>query len=523
MMKRKLITMVLIALTIATVGQVSAQIPEVTLSETTINPNDTVYIDGSGFDPNNTVRIDLYLPTGTILEGVAYNETDMNGTFEASFKAPDTPTGSGYIKIVSGNMTISKYVYFVGSTQYKLDVSIPDKIYSDNYANITLKAPFISGNHIVNVTLTQPDSSILSLFYVLHDGYSNMQMFLKWEGTYHLYLSIGGTPYNYTTDFTVVKKPTSEGQNNTTNPNPPAKNQTTENIKWMISNSLNNYIVSITIGNETVLSGNIYLYTPDGKSQSLAIEHGVAKFTADRTGIYNIQFIKDKTLYSKSISFNPSVSLKTNVDETGIMSITFTVDNEPISVSATIYEGTLKKSTIELINGVGTYTLPESGTFTIKANIFNKTAVNTVTYQESPVINQAYAYFDNGQVFIVGSVTGKYSGKPIADKAVSVEVSGIGTIYAHTDERGKFMNSIAIPSDNQGQTVYVTASVGNYQKTLSVKTEKDFWGAYGVWIVLLILVLIGIAWKKGYLGFLKKLPQGRTKKAVAGRRFQMGR
>jgi|GEM_PF-4874014 len=522
MIKTKVMATIFIALILASLGQgiVKAQIPEVELSETTISPNDTVYVYGSGFDPNTTVRIDIYLPSGTTLEGVAYNETDENGTFNASFIAPDSPAGSGYVKVVSGNLTISKYVFFEGSVEYRIDVEIPDEIYANEYTNITVEAPFMNGNKIVDITLIQPDSSILTLYYVLHEGYANMPIKFKWEGTYHLFLQIEDTPYNYTDDLYVHRSTDNgddDGDDDNDIPTPP-----TETVKWMISNSLNNYRVSIMIGNETMMSGEIYLYTPIGDSQTLQIEHGVATFIADSIGTYSIQFIKDKKLYERSVIFNPNLDLKTDVDETGLITILFTADGQPLSANAKIYENGIKKASVSLENGVGTYSLPESGSYTIKVFMYNKSAISTISYQEEPVIDNIYLDYSDGTLWIMGTVLGKYSDNPIEDRTVSLEITGIGTVYAHTDGMGKFMESVPIPVEKQGQTIYVSATIGDYQKTLSIKTDKDFIHAYGLWILLLALIITGIAWKKGYLDFLKKPPQGRTKKAVTGRRFKLG-
>lgn len=519
-MKKSLIIVVFTTLMIATLGQVTAQTPAVTLSEITINPDDTVYVYGTDFDTNTTVRIDLYLPTGIIIEGVAYTTTDQNGSFNTSFKAPDTPEGSGYVKAISGNLTVSKYVYFKGSVLYNLEVTIPDNVYVNEYTNITVNAPFLTGNHIIDITLTQPDSSILNLYYVLHDGYSNIPIKFAWEGTYHLFLSVEDTPYNYTADITVQKNTQAGNTNQQSQQN--TENTTTESVKFSVSNNLNIYRISVTSGNETVLSGEIYLYRPDGKSETLKIEHGIATFIADKTGSYEVQFIKDKRLYTKTISFNPTVKLKTDVGSTGIMSMDFTVDGSETTANAVIYRGESKLTTVLLVNGIGTYTLPKSGSYTIKASIYNKTAISTIDYQEEPTIENIYATVDHDTLWITGTVIGRYSGSPIEDKTISIQVSGIGTIYARTDNSGKFMETTTIPSDRLGQTIYISASVGNYQKTLSVKTEKDFWGAYGIYIFLIAILLLGIAYKKGYFDWIKKPPAGRTKKAISGKRFKVG-
>jgi hypothetical protein len=188
--KYAIITLILALATIGTANMAYAQIPTVSLSETEMSPNDVVYVYGQEFAPNSTVRIDLYLPSGQTIEGVSYNITDANGSFTSSFVVPDSPSGYGYVKVVSDNITVSVYVHFIGSEHYEMSVLFPDKVYINEKTNITVEAPFVSGNHILDVTYYRPDGSILKEFKVLNEGYCTFTTVFYQQGTYQIDLSI---------------------------------------------------------------------------------------------------------------------------------------------------------------------------------------------------------------------------------------------------------------------------------------------------------------------------------------------
>ena len=519
-MNRKIVVITLVfAMMMAGLVTVSAQVPQVSLSDTTLSPSEKITVYGQDFNPNTTVRIDLYLPSGVTIEGVAYNITDMNGTFTTSFITPDSPAGYGYVKVISENITVSKSVYFIGSGNYQISVNFPDKVYLNETTEITVEAPFLKDkNYVTDITITRPDSSELTLYYVLHNGYCTFSTVFKDKGTYKFFIQIENTPYNTTSEITV----TEERETTPPEPTPPQTQNTTE-FSWHISNNINIFWVSVSVDNTTVMNGNLYLYRPDGKRETLKIENGMASFTADKVGVYEVQYIYGKRIVRKQIGFNPKLSLTTDVSDEGMVSIHFRVDNQPYTVKATIYRKMTKIKDITCQDGEGTYNLPESDSYMVKVKLFNMTATSSFTYREDPTFSDVYVDADKDTLWIGGTLVGKYTGKPIKDRSVRIEINGMRGMEVTTDSDGKFLTSINIPEDELGRTIYVSLSSGDSTVTKSVKTEKDFWSAYWIYIVVIVILIIGIVYKMGYLDFLKKSELGETQKAFITKFYRGGK
>ena len=494
-------------------------VPEVSLSTTEIAPNQNISVDGTGFPSNQTVRIDLYLPSNIEVKGVSYAITDMNGTFNTTFIAPDSQEGYGYVEAISENISISKYVHFKGNVKDDLQIVLPDKIYAQNNTAITVKAPFLKDkNYILDVSISRPDSSQMTLYYVLHDGYCTFTREFQYIGEYSMYFSVEGTSYNNTTAFNVVSvKPE--------NPNYPTQNTTnTIPTQWSVSANLNTFWISLNIYNTTVMSGNFYLYTPTGERKTIEIKNGVAGFTASTIGNYEVQYIYEKKIYKTQISFSPKLSLSTQVADDGLLTVKFSLNGKPYSVNATIYENAKKIDTIQCPDGVGTYNLPSSDSYSVKVSVFGNIATSNFNYEEQSKLTNLYTQADGNTLWIAGIVVGQYSGKELADRTVKIDITGIGTIYAKSDEYGKFTKSVTIPDNQLGNTIYIDVSSGNYQQTLSAKTEQNFWGEYGIYIVVIILLILAITYKLGYFDkYLKKGGGGATRRAFQGRQFHVGK
>lgn len=500
-MRTYVVVVVLVAL--AMPGLAGVHSPSITiLPDKNFAPNEKETVKGNEFPANGTAKIDLIMPSGSTMEGVAYAQIDGNGTFTATFTAPNT-NGDGYVRASSGTVVVSELVHFTGSGAGDLTISVPASIYTNDTTIITIASTTLTEqNYIIDLTVTNPSNSETTKYFVLHNGLVYADWVFTEVGTHKINALVEGVN---TTAKTTVNVRAGNGGGGT--------GGTGGNITWITTKSGKNLIIMLDTGTSFIETGSITVISPSGNVSKIAITDGVATLPLTEAGAYILRYTSTSgQTTSKTYTYSPSVSISASVSTTtGKISITIYVDNSYASGNVRItnsVSGT--EDYASLTNGRATYTPSESGVYRIIYSYAGKEYSRTVTWSDTPTIDQFDAWISGDKVVLSGMISGKYSGEAMSGVRVTLTTPS-GKIQTTTDSSGEFEETF--DASRQGRyfsrtTLTFKATVGTESKKTSVDIEKDFWADWW-WGVLLLLVL-GFAyiyktgllykWTKGAMG-----------------------
>lgn len=477
-------------------------------------------VNGNGFSPNATVRVDLVFPSGSTIEGVATGSANANGTFSIDFLIPDVD-GQGYVKVVSGVNILSTIVTFVGTASYELSVDVPENIYVDEATQLLVEESSLnSGHYIVVLKSTSPSTGINTTYWVLHEGVCSVPVTFEEEGEYRLNISIEGTKFVWTDYVDVIEKNTTD-----------TPNGSSTNITFNVVRSEDKYTVNILKeGFGYVTSGTIRVVNPDGSMIDITISGGSAQFTADEKGSYQLQYTSDGYLFLKTVEYSPSSTLTASgFSSDGQTTLTFTLDGKTPSNPVTVQvAGDGVANQITLVNGQGTFSTTSVGTYTFTASYKGVSATAGATYSDTYTVEDFYiAQSDDTDIlYIRGKVVGENSGSGKANARVDITVSEIGyTGTTKTSDSGQFTLNIPLDSGDKGglfggALVTVEYEYGDAQDSASIVLKKNWIGEY--WLIWgLVGFVIGLYLKeKGYIyEWFKILPPKGARKNDDGGTF----
>lgn len=467
------------------------------------------YVNGTGFVNNTTVSVDLIIPSGVIVNGVANTMTDQNGDFSTTFTVPDY-NGQGYVKVMCGADVISTLVDFRGTLSYDLQVDYPDKVYTNQSTRFKLLQPALNDkNWVVICKVTNPDMEITESYSVLHEGVSIVYLTFDMTGEHVVKFDIDGAKSNWTRTININQGGASQDGGNDSD---------VANITWTVTNIDNSYTVSVFAeGVGYIGSGVIRVIKPDSTIVDVPIVSSTASITADNKGTYQMQFTYNNNLFTKEFTYSPTITISsTSFSNAGITTITATINGEipsdTLTVSVTSDAG---QSSLTLLDGVGTYTANEVGTYTFTLTYRGATATTTSTYSETYSVRdfRVLQSDDMDYLSITGKVIGDNSNAGKSNARVIITIDEIGySAEAKTTSSGSFSIYVPLSSSDKGgilggATVTVGYEYGESQDSQSITLHnnwiKDLWL---LWIVIVFLIAL-YAKEKGIIyKYLHVLP-----------------
>ncbi len=478
------------------------------LPDKILNPNEEVLVVGKNWTPNSTVRIDLILPSGTAIEGVTSAITDENGTFQATFTAPNQ-YGEGYIRAVQGDLVVSEQVFFNGGMQgYELDISwSPQPVYTNETIEFTVEADFLaSKNYVLDVIVFHVNKE--EIYYeVLHNGYAVVYLEFNEAGKYYITFKVEETVYNKTVEVDVFWNPNTGGGG--------GGGEEKANATWSVSVDKGVAKVMVMVNNELV-NGVLTVISPSGSMAVYQVVGGIATFKLDEAGTYIFQF-KDNatgTVFTYQYEYEPKVDFSVSDFVDGEAEIELKVDGEYYADMVTVEVETPsgKIDTVTLTDGKGSYEAEEEGSYTFTVELFGKQYSAIQTFTDTPKIENLVVYqsSDLDYLIVMGTVVGEVSGKPLYGRTVKVSSYDLSMAYgrtATTDEDGSFVIRIPLTAEDRGKTVSITVQVGSAKETATAMLNSKIEDSIG-WIVLAVIfvfiALIVLLAKFGYI----KMPRG---------------
>lgn len=466
--------------------------------DTTLQPQETVYVNGTGFPVNSTARIDIVFPSGTTVEGIASNMTDANGTLNITFSSPDQ-MGDGYVKVVVGTTIVSTPVVFEGTGSFQLDVDYPVEIVADEPATFSVEESDLEDkNYIIEIEVTEPSNSVFWLYHVLHDGKSSFPITFTESGTHSVEMSIENTDYFWEGAIEVEESSSGGGNGGDTN----------LTITWNIVKTGNRYAINLfQEGTGFIQSGSIRVVNPDGTMVDLALVTGTATLEAEEKGNYQLQYQDGGQLYLETISYNPVVSLQaTSFTADGQTSITLLIDGQAPQESISLQVTSDSTSNqITLSNGVGTFTTTETGTYTFSLSHEGLTASTSVTYSETYQIEDFTVRQSENKdyIYVTGKVVGVRSGNGKSDARVQISCAEVNFEQSvKSRSTGSFSCTIPLSSGDKGgffggKLVTVEYEYGGDMDDQTISLSRDMWGDYWLWWVILVIFVLIVAKEKG--------------------------
>lgn len=509
------ISAMLIMVVCAGLTNVSANAPSVVISPDTIfGKGETQTVSGYDFTPNSTCRIDLLLPDASVVQGVVTANVNVNGSFQVTFVSPDK-NGDGYLKAVDGDDVVSVLVHFEGTpyADEELLVSLaPNSLLAGQTSVITVTASFLEdANYVIDFAVTTPLNQDYTEFYVLHKGKLQFSYEFELEGYYFFNISVESTPYYYTQLLEVKENPNGDGGNPTT--------PQTGNISWEISHVGTDYTVQLwREGYGYITNGSIIVKYPDGSSSTSFVKNGVYEIKATAMGTYTLKYISQGKQYSTTFDYRITVSFTgTSFNSVSKTTLKLLVDGEyptdSIDVNVSMQEEDYVIDTVTLDDGIGTYTATDVGDYVFEVNYMGITKTITKTYSDTYEVSEVNAVIQGNQIYVSGLVLGTKTQSAGDNVMVQVSVPSQGNYKqtVSTISDGSFEAIIDIVDKGSvftGMDVTIKASIvsgmGSYTsissyKSVTIKVSHDILGEYGAWILLLIVILIAVAYKTGFL------------------------
>lgn len=494
--------------TVLCVRDVSASPIVVIEPDTMITTNETVYCNGTGFQSNTSVRIDLVYPSGTVVEGVVSTTSDAIGSFSSIFNTPDLE-GVGYIKAIVGNDTVSTIVTFVSTTSLTPDVSYSYDIYANQTAYFYINQQTLKNkNYIIDVSVINPDNQVINSFSVLHSGVCTVPLLFSTPGNHFINFSIEGTRYAWFHNVTVM---TGTSQDN-------GGNVDTTNITWTEIQNKNSFTITLfKTDYGYVQSGSILVIDPDGVVTNTSILSGIATYVADKKGTYRLQFNDNGALYIDTFDYSPSALLSvTPFTSDGLTTITLKIDgtapDEEVEIDVTSASGT---NVVTLYDGTGTFTATTVGTYTFKLDYKGITSQITSSYSENYIVEEfsVSASEDGSFISVSGKVVGDKTGNGVPDARVGITCSELGfSTTVKTTASGVFRATITVPSGTGGRPISVSYEYNDDGETSMVMLKSDWIGGlWWLWVGILLIVLLFL-WRSGTIYKYTKIfpPKGKA-------------
>lgn len=465
-------------------------------------PNEQETVKGTGFTGNATAQIDLILPSGTTLEGVAYASVSPTGAFTAMFNAPNN-NGDGYVRATDGVFIVTKLVHYTGVGSGDLSISVPSSVYANLNTTITITSTTLTKkNYIVDLTVSDPQNTETTKYFVLHSGV----VYATWK-----FLVVGNHIVRAMvedvniTDTDVVNVLKGSGGGGVGGGGGGGGGGGTQNITWIVQKSGSSVLIMLDDGVDYVQSGSITVISPSMNQTRIALSDGIATFTLTESGTYQFRFTgTDGYTTSKTYTYNPSVSLTASVSSTtGRITITVSVDGSAGSGSVEITkvaDGTSDTATLSA--GQTTYIPDETGSYAVYYTYLGKKYSKQVTWSDQPTMDTFYASLNQGQVTLSGVVIGKYTQKPMEGTTVTLLSSAMQKITTATDENGEFSEVVDVSGMGayfSKTTLQFTAQAGSTKKTASVSIEKNFFADYWVVLAFIGLIIIFVFYRYGFL------------------------
>lgn len=469
------------------------------MPDTILTTNETVYCNGTGFETNSSVRIDLVYPSGTIVEGVASSTSDANGSFTTSFTCPNLE-GYGYVKARCGNDTISTIVTFISTVTISLDVSYDDDIYANSTTNFYINEQSLNDkNYIIDAIVINPGNIETKSYHVLHSGVCTIPLVFSMPGNHFLNFSVENARYLWSHNVT-VQNGTSQGSGGT---------GTSTNITWTKIQNKNTFTITVfKTDYGYIQSGSIVVIDPDGRMYNVSIMSGVATFDAELKGTHRMQFNDGSALFIDTFDYLPTASLSlTPFTDDGLTTISLKIDgevpDEDIEISVISATGS---NTVTVSDGMATFTATSVGVYTFKLDYKGITSQITASYTETYSVEDfsVIASEDGSAISVSGKVVGDKTGNGLSDARVSITCSELGySTTIKTTSTGIFRATIVVPSGAggglSGKPVVVSYEYGDDGQSSTVILKSDWVG--GLWW-LWLLIAFGIfmfLWKSGTL------------------------
>lgn len=460
-------------------------------------PNEQETVKGSEFTVNATAQIDLIMPSGATMVGVAYASTSATGAFTALFTAPNA-NGDGYVRASSGAVIVSKLVHFTGVGTGDLSISLPSTVYSGINATITITSTtLIKQNYIVDVTVVDPQNMESTKFFVLHSGVVYVTWKFNMVGNHILKATV--ETVNISDMKTVnVQKGSGGGGGG-------GGGGGTSNITWIITRSGTNLMIMLDDGVDFVQTGYITVISPTMNQTKISLINGIATYILSESGSYQFRYTgTDGLTTAKIYSYSPSVSLTATVSSTtGKITISVIVDGQSASGSVEILkvaDGTSETQTLS--GGQCTYMPDETGSYVVSYTYMNKKYSKSVTWTDTAQIDTFFVDINGNSATLSGVIIGKISQKPMNGVTVMLTASFMQKVTTLTDTNGEFIETVVIGEQGvyfSKTTLAFTAQVGVSKKTATLSVEKNFIGDYW-WILMFgIIVIIFVIYKYGFL------------------------
>lgn len=480
--------LVCVALIVARTGK-AQPLPQIAiLPDEYFTSNEVETVIGTNFYNNSVVRIDLLLPNGQTVEGVASANTDTYGNFSTQFTAPDQ-NGNGYVKAVCKDQIISRIVYFIGSSSPEvLNVTVsPSTLYTNITSHITVIAPsLVDRNWILIITTVTPSNRDITMYEVLHVGKYEFDYLFGEKGVWLLNVSVEGTPYVNKQYLEVL-----EG-----NIPPPILN-----ITWDIQHTGNRYSISIYDTGLLIRNGTVKVTYPNNAIDVIPIPaDGVVVFTANITGKYRLSYVNQGREYKSDFTYIPQILINaTQFDDNGKTTITVSIDGTPAPDTVTVSVSGAETGIVTLSGGTGEYTARTIGSYTFTVTYAGTQKTISIAYTETYSINDFMAVQSGDYIVITGTVIGDKSHKGVS--GVTVQIQCPDQEYADTltsGSDGTFSGQIPLKNKGSyfsGKSVAVKYIAGGKTQTVNVKVTPDFWGDW-LWLVVIVagLFLFALWW-----------------------------
>jgi hypothetical protein len=519
-----LMAIAILASTLVALPQTAiAGTPSVVITpDTEFQPNEVETVSGSSFDANQSVQINLILPDGSQINGVAHGTVGVDGKFGLTFVSPDR-SGDGYVVVVvNGTASFSTLVKFKGFSANALQLTIyPSQPTTNKTTTIeVINNELASKNYVVILQTTTPSAENTYSYHVLHNGICNIDKIFLIAGTYVFNVSIDGTTVGKRATVSILQATPDDDDDDDDTPY-------TGNITWTIDKAENVYAIQLSNdAGQVITSGIIKAKYPDSSEHNLNIISGSATLTASASGTYELTYTLNSVAHTKSISYTPNIRFTVSTfSSTGDASITLTVDGKTPTDSISINvlgDNSGEIDTVEIFNGQGTFSTNVPDTYTFTLDYGGQTIQKYSTYQDIYIINglTASQSADKSTLTVSGSLVGQRSGRGIGNTLVKITVDYIGyTNSVRTGTDGTFRATISLAKENRGAIfggalIDVKAQYGTDEASMTqVKITHNFWGEYGFTIAVGIIVLIGILWA---MGILTTLSGGRIPKPFEG-------
>jgi len=509
------ISLVLVFILIPVMGMqaIAQPVAEVTISPTILHVGNTTWVNGTQFQPNVSVRIDIVFPSGVEVKGVVNTITDNEGNFSTSFVTPDVD-GNGYIRVVSGDTFVSTLVTFKGTKVYELRVTMPSEVVVGQYADFRMEESMLKHDyHILKIKTVSPTDSITTTYAVLVEGKARVPMVFYVTGMHDVEVTIEGTGYVWRGTVEVMRSGSVVDDDSLPT-----------NITWNIVKAADTYTINLIKSSEGyITSGIITVLTPEATTRDIAIVNGFAQLRVSTKGTYTLQYREADRLFMNTIDYTPAALISlTGFSNIGDISITYTIDGKtPEENVEVIITSGIIQDTVMLINGVGTFSTQDVGTYSFSVAYRGVSTSASASYSDTYKVTEFSAVqSDNYEyIYIIGKVEGVNSGIGRGNARVDIKIDALGySGTVRTSDSGTFRATIPLTRSDKGgfgggALVMVSYEYGDSTGDTALVLKRDMLSDWWLLWGFCIFMIGWVAKEKGWIyKYCKVLPPHNAKK-----------